>query len=125
MSTTTYYEVNVTDPITQTKTRCEGQHGPCVGNSEDPPKPEKLLDADHPAACADPGFTFYLDAYADVTSYSYAIAHVAADGSTRFGVTDLINKENYAAYWHYSCGGSGFCNTYVGSTVISAPFVSQ
>lgn len=117
--------VNVTDPITQTKTRCEGQHGPCVSNDQDPPKPEKPLDADHPATCADTSFTFYLNSYEGVTNYSYAITHAAENGTKRFGVTNLINKENYAGYYHYSCGGSGFCNSYVGDTIINAPFVSQ
>lgn len=91
----------------------------------DPPEPEKLLDADHPAACADAGFTFYLASYAGIGNYSLAVAHGAApDAETQWGVTDLINSDNYPGYWHYNCGGSGFCSSVVSGTVIHAAFAT-
>ena len=128
--------MNVTDPITGSKTRCEGKHGPCVVNNVDPPKPELPLDADHPFACADPAFSFYLASFDGIGNYSVAVSYAAADdgdgddddgtlrtAAARLGITGLINEENYPGFWRYSCGGSGFCNSAVSGTVISAPFV--
>ncbi len=143
--------VNVTDPVSGAQTGCEAEHGPCVGNSVDPPKPEIPLDAGHPAACADPSFTFYLDVFGGIGNYSLAVRHASPSGGggggdgydeeggevegggedededeeERFGVTGLINKENYGSSWHYSCGGSGFCDSVVSGVSIIAPFVSS
>ncbi|RYP78154.1 hypothetical protein DL769_003235 [Monosporascus sp. CRB-8-3] len=127
---------NVTDPISKLTTRCEGEHGPCARSSSEPAKPERPLDAAHPAACADARFSFWLDSFRGIEDYSLAVQFVE-DGSdsdsgseesqeyrveqVRVGVTPRINRENFPDSWRYQCGGSNYCTGVVDR--VEAPFV--
>ncbi|RYP61712.1 hypothetical protein DL771_010032 [Monosporascus sp. 5C6A] len=125
---------NVTDPLSNLTTRCEGEHGPCAKSSSEPAKPERPLDAAHPAACADARFSFWLDSFLGIEDYSLAVRFVD-DGSgseesqeyrvgqTRVGVTPRINRENFPDSWRYQCGGSNHCTGIVGR--VEAPFVEE
>ncbi|RYO82346.1 hypothetical protein DL764_009624 [Monosporascus ibericus] len=127
---------NVTDPVSNLTTRCSGEHGPCAKSSSEPAKPERLLDAAHPGACADARFSFWLDSFRGIEDYSLAVRFVE-DGSgsgsevsqeygveqVRVGVTPRINRENFPDSWRYQCGGSNFCTSIVDR--VEAPFVEE
>ncbi|RYP12248.1 hypothetical protein DL765_007433 [Monosporascus sp. GIB2] len=129
---------DVTDPLSNTTTQCTGEHGPCAKSNEEPAKPERPLDAAHPAACADARFSFWLDSFRGIGDYSLAVRFVE-DGSgsdsgteesqehsveeVRVGVTPRINRENFPDSWRYQCGGSNHCTGIVGR--VEAPFVEE
>ncbi|RYP51329.1 hypothetical protein DL768_003333 [Monosporascus sp. mg162] len=128
--------VNVTDPVSSLTTQCSGEHGPCARSSSEPAKPERLLDAAHPAACVDARFSFWLDSFLGIEDYSLAVRFVE-DGSgsaseesreygveqVRVGVTPRINRENFPDSWRYQCGGSNYCTGIVDR--VEAPFVEE
>ncbi|RYP39277.1 hypothetical protein DL767_002286 [Monosporascus sp. MG133] len=125
---------NVTDPVSNLTTRCSGEHGPCARSSSEPAKPERLLDAAHPAACADARFSFWLNSFLGIEDYSLAV-RFAEDGSgseesqeygveqVRVGVTPRINRENFPDSWRYQCGGSNHCTGIVDR--VEAPFAAE
>ncbi|RYP70602.1 hypothetical protein DL771_005315 [Monosporascus sp. 5C6A] len=116
--------VSVTDMSTSSWTDCSAQHGPCVWPSEGPAPEEKRLDAEHPAPCDDPSFSFYLDVYESVSNYSVAISHTVDDGE-HFGISEFINGDNFPNSWSMNCGGSGICNALLSNSThpVVVPFI--
>ncbi|KAI1868043.1 uncharacterized protein JN550_006531 [Neoarthrinium moseri] len=116
---------DIIDVATQTNTSCFVEHGPCVSNSKEPKKP--LPTKDNPQSCDNTDFSFYLPEYQYIGNYTVHVEHCFLKGCTNLmheATSKVINKANYPAGYHYTCGGSGVCNAYYSSITdpIALPF---